>query len=97
MGSGSLVTSNSSDCESVKDGYSRLEDLSPSAKLVYLVLANEQKMSRKALEGHTLLSGRTVRHALSMLRDENLVEQEVDIRDVRINLYRALPVEDPDE
>lgn len=97
MGSQPLIASNTSNPESAKNRYRRLENLPPSAKLVYLVLVKEHKMSREDLERHTYLSGRTVRHALSHLRDEGLVEQEINLRDARINLYRALPVEPPSE
>jgi len=65
----------------------RLEDLPPSAKLVYKTLEFEGECTQKELVNETRLPARTVRYATSQLEEEELVKQQVSFRDARQKLY----------
>lgn len=64
-----------------------LYDLSPSAKLVYKVLAEEGQLTQSQLASHTLLAPRTVRYALNKLKETGIVEEAVNFKDARKRLY----------
>lgn len=64
-----------------------LEELPPSAKLVYRVLKYEGKFTKKQLVEETLLVVRTVRYAISRLEEEGLVEERMNFQDARQRLY----------
>lgn len=65
-----------------------LEDLPPSAKLVYVVLAEEGVLTQKQLAAESRLSPRTVRYALGELRDVDVLFEDVNFADARKRLYR---------
>lgn len=65
----------------------QLEDLPPSAKLVYKVLEYEGPMTQKKLVEQSLLSARTVRYALTRLEETNVVEEQFHFADARQKLY----------
>jgi len=72
-----------------------LNDLPPSAKLVYKVLEYNGGLTQKQIVERSRLSQRTVRDALDRLDDSDIVEKDVYIRDARQNLYRlAAPTEE---
>lgn len=64
-----------------------IEDVPPSAKLVYKVLEYNGALTQKEIVQRSMLSQRTVRDALSRLRDVGIVSEEVYIPDARQNLY----------
>lgn len=65
----------------------RLLDLPPSAKLVFKVLEFEARLTQQEIAEQTRLSTRTTRHALSKLKDAELVDEEVYIPDARKRVY----------
>jgi len=64
-----------------------IEYLPPSAKRVLDVLATNGPLTQKELINKTDLPPRTVRYALSRLRDENMLEERFCFRDARQSLY----------
>lgn len=70
----------------MSDG-STLRDLPPSAKLVYTVLREEGRLTQRQIAEHTMLSPRTVRYALSDLREADVVDEEINFMDARQRIY----------
>ena len=66
---------------------STLEDLPPSAKLVYNTLEYEGPLTQGDLATESLLPSRTVRYALTTLADDDLIEERLHIQDARKRLY----------
>lgn len=66
---------------------SALDDLPPSAKLVYRILKYEGELTGKEISEETLLADRTVRYALSRLGEKGLVEERMSFQDARQKLY----------
>lgn len=64
-----------------------LYNLPPSAKLVFKVLEEEQKLTQKELASYTLLAPRTIRYALNQLQEINIVRQDVNLMDARQRIY----------
>lgn len=64
-----------------------VRDLPPSAKLVLKVLEYNGGLTQKRIVEHSRLSQRTVRDALSRLREAGVVEKEIYIPDARQSLY----------
>lgn len=64
-----------------------LEELPPSAKLVYKTLEYEGSLTQGQIAAQSLLPSRTVRYALSTLQDEGVVDEELYIQDARKRLY----------
>jgi len=71
----------------MKDADLKLEDLPPSAKLVYKVLEYNSGLTQKELREETRLSQRTVRDALDRLEERNAIEKNLYVPDGRQNLY----------
>lgn len=75
-----------------------LDDLPPSAKLVYKVLEYDGPLTQKGLVEESMLSARTVRYALDRLDDCNCVDEQVYFQDARQSLYRVpSPAEETSE
>ncbi|QIO25038.1 winged helix-turn-helix transcriptional regulator (plasmid) [Haloarcula sp. JP-L23] len=70
-----------------KDRRKHLADVPPSAKLVYKTLEYENELTQSQLAEETLLSPRTVRSALKVLLEKNVVEEEIYFADARKRLY----------
>lgn len=66
---------------------STLEELPPSAKLVYKTLEYEGPLTQGELAAESLLPSRTVRYALTTLTDTGLVDERLHIQDARKRLY----------
>ena len=66
---------------------SALEELPPSAKLVYKTLEYEGPLTQGELATESLLPSRTVRYALTTLTDDGLVDERLHIQDARKRLY----------
>lgn len=71
--------------------------LSPSEKLVYLVLTEDEPLTQKELIEASRLPERTVRAAVSKLRDQSLVTRRQSLQDARQHLYSLASVEDSGE
>lgn len=68
----------------------RLENPSPSAKLVVKVLEHHDSLTQKEIIHHSRLHGRTVRRVLGNLESAGIVEKSVCIDDARQNQYQLL-------
>jgi DNA-binding MarR family transcriptional regulator len=75
---------------------SAIEDLSPSAKLVYTVLDHRGSQTQKQIIEESMLSPRTVRYALGDLADAGAVTERVYLQDARQSLYE-LTEGDPEQ
>lgn len=69
-------------------------DLPPSAKLVFVVLENHERLTQAALAEETLLPQRTVRYALEELRDAGVLREELNIMDARQRFYSLVNAEE---
>lgn len=78
--------------ESPSERRDRLLALSPSAKLVFKVLELDAPQTPSQIAEQSRLPARTVRHALSALEEQGLVEQRISFRDARKRLYEPYPV-----
>ncbi|MGD0951149.1 MAG: helix-turn-helix domain-containing protein [Methanotrichaceae archaeon] len=59
----------------------------PSAKLVLKVLESGSLLTQKDIISKTYLPARTVRYALSRLKDEDLLQERFYFQDARQSLY----------
>jgi len=64
-----------------------IEHLPPSAKLVYTILKPDRQMTQKEIIRETYLPARTVRYALSRLKEENILIERLHFVDARQSLY----------
>jgi len=71
-----------------------VQDLPPSAKLVWKVLEYNGGLTQKQIVENSRLSQRTVRDALDRLQEADVVEKDIYIPDARQNLYRLAIDED---
>jgi predicted transcriptional regulator len=69
-----------------------LEDLPPSAKLVYKVLEYDGPLTQKEIVEESMLSARTVRYALERLEEIEAVSEDVYFADARQSLYEIREV-----
>ena len=74
-----------------------LDDLPPSAKLVYKVLDYNGPLTQKGIVEESMLSARTVRYALERLETIGAVDEDVYFADARQNLYRLTELESEPE
>ncbi len=65
-----------------------LDDLPPSAKLVFKVLEYNGPLTQKGIVQESMLSARTVRYALERLEGIGVVDEDVYFADARQNLYK---------
>ena len=68
-----------------------LDDLPPSAKLVFKVLEYNGPLTQKGIVQESMLSARTVRYALERLESIDVVDEDVYFADARQNLYELTP------
>jgi DNA-binding MarR family transcriptional regulator len=71
----------------MSDSGEDLDELPPSAKLVFKVLEYDGPLTQKQIVEESMLSARTVRYALERLQDIDLVSQDVYFADARQSLY----------
>lgn len=64
-----------------------MDDLPPSAKLVFKVLQYNGPLTQKRIVEESMLSARTVRYALERLEEIGAVEEDIYFADARQNLY----------
>ncbi|MCU4926233.1 ArsR family transcriptional regulator [Halobacteria archaeon AArc-dxtr1] len=69
-----------------------IEDLPPSAKLVFKVLEYDGPLTQKQIVQESMLSARTVRYALERLEGIGIVDEDIYFADARQSLYR---IEEP--
>ena len=65
-----------------------LDDLPPSAKLVFKVLEYNGALTQKGIVQESMLSARTVRYALERLEGIDVVDEDVYFADARQSLYK---------
>jgi hypothetical protein len=68
-------------------GDQKLEDLPPSAKLVFTVIDHEEPLTQKQIAEKSRLSERTTRYALGRLKGVNAINEEMNFMDARQMLY----------
>ncbi|PSP57854.1 ArsR family transcriptional regulator [Halobacteriales archaeon QH_7_66_36] len=73
-----------------------IDDLPPSAKLVFKVLEYKGPMTQKGIVEESMLSARTVRYALERLEEIDIVNEDVYFADARQNLYEIAAEEPAD-
>jgi len=71
-----------------------LDDLPPSAKLVFKVLEYNGTLTQKGIVEESMLSARTVRYALERLEAIGVVDEDVYFADARQNIYELTPKAD---
>jgi predicted transcriptional regulator len=71
------------------DSEEDLEDLPPSAKLVFKVLEYDGPLTQKQIVEESMLSARTVRYALERLENIDAVDEDVYFADARQSLYEV--------
>jgi DNA-binding MarR family transcriptional regulator len=64
-----------------------MDDLSPSAKLVFKALENEGGLTQKQLANETFLVRRTVRSAIRQLEQAGMITSRVNFEDARQDIY----------
>lgn len=80
-----------SQSDSESDPRTELVELPPSAKLVVKALEYEGELNQSAIAEETRLSQRTVRHALSTLEDQDIVDARISFVDARQRIYSLRP------
>lgn len=65
----------------------KIENLPPSAKLVFKVLEYSGLLTQKEIAQETYLPARTVRYALNRLKKEKILEERFCFKDARQSLY----------
>jgi transcription initiation factor IIE alpha subunit len=66
-----------------------IDDLPPSAKLVFKVLEYKGSLTQKEIVEESMLSARTVRYALERLEELEVVTEDVYFADARQSLYEV--------
>ncbi|KCZ71019.1 hypothetical protein ANME2D_03048 [Candidatus Methanoperedens nitroreducens] len=64
-----------------------IENLPPSAKLVFKILEKGRLLTQKDITRESYLPPRTVRYALDRLRKKNMLEEYFYFKDARQSLY----------
>ena len=64
-----------------------LEGVPPAAKYVFKLLVTEGEMTQKELIESTGLPNRTVRNALNILKEKEVISQRAHLRDARQSIY----------
>ena len=70
-----------------EDVRERLEDLPPSSKFVYTILAYNGRLSQQEIIEETMLAPRTTRYGLNKLEEADLVESRPAVHDARKTCY----------
>ncbi|MCK5484735.1 MAG: winged helix-turn-helix transcriptional regulator [Desulfobacterales bacterium] len=65
----------------------QIEELPPSAKLVFKVLEYSGFLTQKEIAKESYLPPRTVRYALNRLKDEEILQERFYFKDARQSLY----------
>ena len=65
----------------------RIENLPPSAKLVFKILEKGGLLTQKDISRESYLPPRTVRYALDRLKKKDILEERFYFKDARQSLY----------
>ncbi len=84
------ATDQQSDATTAPGTDASVDDLSPSAKLVYKVLEYEGPMTQEEIATESRLCPRTVRYALGKLEHHGTVTSRVNLEDARQSIYRLV-------
>lgn len=76
---------------SIEQSRPKLGRLPPSAKLVYKVLESGGLLTQKDIVAKTYLPARTVRYALTRLKEEDILQERFYFQDARQSLYGLNP------
>lgn len=68
-----------------------LQDLPPSAKLVFKTLHYEGDLTQQELAEETFLPPRTARSAVTKLEENGIVTSQISFRDARQRVYSLVP------
>jgi DNA-binding MarR family transcriptional regulator len=71
-----------------------MDDLSPSAKLVFKTLENEGRLTQKQLANETFLVRRTVRSAIRQLEQAGMITSRVNFEDARQDIYSPKEIQE---
>ncbi len=74
----------------------KIERLPPSVKLVYKVLEYRGPLTQKEITAESCLPSRTVRYALTRLKEEGMLEERLYFKDGRQCLY-SIKIQTPEE
>ncbi len=73
----------------VKQELDVYKSIPPSAKTVYDLIKNQGPITAKDIQNECKLAPRTVRYALKILLDSNLIQRLPNLKDMRQNIYRT--------
>ena len=65
----------------------KIENLPPSAKLVFKMLEYHGPLTQKGIGEESRLSERTVRYAIERLEEYDIITEDIFFPDARQNLY----------
>ena len=68
----------------------KVSELSPSAKLVFIVLEKEGPLTQKGIAKETMLPSRTVRYALDRLQEIETIQEDIYFADARQSIYQVV-------
>ena len=68
----------------------KVSELSPSAKLVFIVLEKEGALTQKGIAEETMLPSRTVRYALDRLQEIEAIQEDIYFADARQSIYQVV-------
>ena len=87
-----MSTSETADPEGAGEtGWDAVAELPPSAKLVAKTLEYEGELTQAQIAEETMLPGRTARHALTLLEEEDVVASRISFMDARQRIYTLDP------
>jgi DNA-binding MarR family transcriptional regulator len=75
----------------------RIENLPPSAKLVFKILEKGGLLTQKDITRESYLPPRTVRYALDRLKKKDILEERFYFKDARQSLYGIKNFQDAKE
>ena len=73
----------------VKTDLEAYKNIPPSAKTVYDLIRENGPITAKDIQNGCKLAPRTVRYALKILLDAQLIQRLPNLRDMRQNIYRT--------
>lgn len=71
----------------LNESVNNVENLPKSAQEVYVLLCNNGALKPREIGLYTSLSNRTIRYALKILVDENVIRRVPDLHDLRSHFY----------
>ncbi len=71
----------------LNESVNNVENLPKSAQEVYVLLCDNGALKPREIGLYTSLSNRTIRYALKILVDENVIRRVPDLHDLRSHFY----------